>query len=370
MKKGIWWVIGIVVVVIIIISATRNSNTEIGPVKIGAVLPLSGDLASYAESSRNAAIMAIEESGMKDKVNFIIEDDHNCASADGVTAVSKLLNIDKVDALYGPVCSSEVLSVLPITDPKKILIITPAATSKTLTNAGKYMFRTIASDSVRANSLAEYVYSKGFKKAAFINDNSQDTMVQEVSDASDTFAKAGGQVVTKDTFNAKDTDFRTQLLKAKGAGVDVIFVASFYKQFNLIFKQAKNLGLHVQFAALDESVDTKEFFDVGGKDVNGVLVSATVVPTNEASKTFTERYKARFGNAPTMYTAEGYDAMTLLLRAIKAGGTSGDSIKENLLKIGNNYQGASGVITFESNGDVQKPAMIKIAKDGKFVDVQ
>lgn len=339
-------------------------------VTIGAVLPLSGDLAAYGEGAKNAAIMAIEDAGMKDTVKFIVEDDKGCAPVGGVSAAQKLLNVDKVSAIYGPMCSSEALSIAPLTEPLKIPMVIGAATSKTLSGAGNYIFRTIASDSIRAYAVANYAYAKGFKKAAFVFDNSQDALIQEKNDAKEAFTKAGGEAVLEESFGAKDVDFKTQLSKVKSSGADVVFVGAFYKPTALIIKQAREMKMDMQFVGTDESIDIKEFFTVGGNYVEGVIAPAMVKPNTEESKTFGARYKARFGIDATIYTAEGYDAMALLLKAIKAEGLQGDQIKAGLLKVGNNYPGVSGIITFNSNGDVEKPAVVKVAKSGVFEEVK
>lgn len=364
-------IIGGIIVLILIVAMVVNSNKkDNGPIKIGAILPMSGDLASYAEGSRNAAILAIEESGLKNRVEFVVEDDKNCTSAGGVSAAQKLLNVDKANALFGPMCSSEAESVLPITESSKIPLISAAATAKTLSGKGIYFFRTVASNSNNANSLANFIYNKGFKKAAFIFDNSQDAMLQEKNDAKEAFLKNGGTVVYEDSFVTSTSDFKTQLLKAKNSGADVIFIASFYKGLALLLKQAKSLKIETQFVSLDESADVKDFFTIGGNSVEGIYISTASIPTNVESKTFVDKYKARFGINPITYSAESYDAMMLLLKAIKEGGVSGNSIKSNILKIGNNYQGASGVITFSANGDVQKPSVIKVANGGQFIEVK
>jgi branched-chain amino acid transport system substrate-binding protein len=339
-------------------------------ITIGAVLPLSGDYAPYAEGSRNAAIMAIEDARMQDKVKFIVEDDKGCTAVGGVSATQKLLNIDKVNAIYGPMCSSEALAMAPLTEPVKIPMVIGAATSKTLSGAGSYIFRTIASDEVGAYAAANYAYARGYKKAAFVFDNSQDALIQGKNDAKEAFTKAGGETVLEESFGVEDIDFKTQLSKVKNSGADVIFVGASYKPMALMIKQAREMKISIQFVSVNESIDTKEFFTVGGASVEGVIAPALVKPNTEESKTFVVRYKARFGVDATIYAAEGYDAMSLLLKAIKEEGLQGDQIKAGLLKVGNNYPGASGIITFNDKGDVMKPVIVKVVKNGSFEEVK
>lgn len=348
----------------------KKGGQRDGIITIGAVLPMSGDFAPYAEGARNAAIMAIEDAGMRDKVKFIVEDDKGCTPVGGVSATQKLITIDKVDAIYGPMCSSEALAMIPVTEPARIPMVIGAATSKTLSGSGKYVFRTIASDEVGAYAVAKYTYGNGSRKAAFVFDNSQDALIQGKNDAKESFTKAGGETVVEDSFGAKDMDFKTQLVKIKSSGADVVFVGATYKQMALMVKQARAMKIETKFVSVNESVDVKDFFVIGGKDVEGVIAPAMVKPNTEASKTFAERYKARFGVDATIYAAEGYDAMTLLLKAINEEGISGDQIKAGLIKVGNNYPGASGIITFNEKGDVTKPAIVKVANNGVFEEVK
>ena len=149
-----------------------------------------------------------------------------------------------------------------------------------------------------------------------------------------------------------------------------MFVGAFPKTLALIIKQAREMKMSTQFISFDASVDVKEFFVIGGSNVEGVIAPAMVKPNTEEAKSFETRYKARFGVDATIYAAEGYDAMALLLKAIQKEGLRGDQIKAGLLKIGNNYQGASGIITFDSKGDVVKPAVVKVVKNGVFEEVK
>jgi len=365
-------VVGVVVLAVVGGYTVYNKQGGSGEqgIIIGSVLPLTGDLAAYGEGSRNAAIMAIEDAGMKERVRFIVEDDKGCDPVLGVGAVQKLITIDKVSAIYGPLCSSEALSVLPITEAAGIPVVLSGASSKTLTGAGNYVFRTIASDSVRAYAVANYAYVKGFRKAAFVFDNSQDAIIQGKNDAQETFVGAGGESVSEESFGGKDVDFKAQLSKIKSSGADVVFVGAFPKTLALIIKQAREMKMSTQFISFDASVDVKEFFVIGGSNVEGVIAPAMVKPNTEEAKSFETRYKARFGVDATIYAAEGYDAMALLLKAIQKEGLRGDQIKAGLLKIGNNYQGASGIITFDSKGDVVKPAVVKVVKNGVFEEVK
>ncbi len=136
------WVIGVIIVVAIIwFGYSAIKTKEVSSIKIGAILPMTGDLATYGGGIKNAAELAVENSGLKDKIQLVVEDDHSCVPADAVGAAQKLINLDKVNGILGAVCSSAVLSVAPITEKAKLILISPSASSKSVTTAGDYVFR-------------------------------------------------------------------------------------------------------------------------------------------------------------------------------------------------------------------------------------
>lgn len=360
-NKTIYLVIGIIVIIAIIwISISMQGQGEI---KIGVILPLTGDLAPYGEGAKNAITMALEDSGLKNKIELIIEDDLVCDSIEDVSAVNKLIEINKVDAILGPVCSSSVHAVLPITEEAKILVVSPAAESESLSGAGNYFFRTIASDASKSKLSAEFAYNKGYTRTAILFDSSNDAFVYETENFKKVFEELGGEIVKEESFS-DSKDFRTQLTKIKNSNADVVFLSCFPEETSLAINQMTELGISLPIIGTEASESLLSL----GKDVpEGFAFPTTIAPTNEKHLEFNEKYKTRFGKDAMLYTTESYDAAFLLIKAIEKSDKTTESIKENLYSLGQDYQGVSGVITFEENGNVIKPVIMKIFKDGQFV---
>lgn len=90
---------------------TKNTSVRTNSLKIGAVLPLTGrGLTPYGESARNAILLAIENSGNKDKVTLVVEDDKGCQSKEAVSSVRKLIDVDRVQVIIGAMCTSPTLA--------------------------------------------------------------------------------------------------------------------------------------------------------------------------------------------------------------------------------------------------------------------
>lgn len=341
-----------------------------GAIKIGAVLPLTGEIATYAEGIKNAIDLAVVDSGFKDRIQLTIEDDHACTSADAVSATRKLIDLDKVQAIIGPMCSGVALAIAPITEQNKTVLISPSATAKEVTNAGTYVFRTIASDADKSIAVATYAYGKDLKKAALIFDSAVDATVSQKDDVKKAFTGAGGAITTEQSFISGAKDFRSQLTAIKNGNPDVLFIGALPETLGMIVKQARTLGVTATFVSTDTSGGTQPVIDIAGSSAEGIIFPFATTPTNTEYTNFINEYKAKYGKEPSAYAAEGYDAAMILIKAIAASNGTADSIKDQLFKIGNNYAGASGVITFDKNGDVQKPTVIKTIKDGKAVEVK
>lgn len=305
-------------------------------------------------------------------MKVIFEDDQGCTPADAASAAQKLVSIDKVKSIVGAFCSGSSLAILPITDPNKVIIISPSATSKNLTGKGHYFFRTIASDVDRSKAIAKYAYDKGYKKGAVLFSTSQDALVSQKDDVEKTFTSLGGQIVDEESYvSSSETDFRSQLTKIWSTKPNVIFLGTTPVTLALILKQAKSLGITSVFIATDTSDGSQQVVDLAGKFADGLVFPFDPTPSGKEYANFIAAYKAKYGQAPLAYAAEGYDATTLLIKAILASknGTS-DDVKSQLLRIGQGYNGASGVISFTTNGDVQKPEAIMMFKDGKPVKAE
>ncbi len=372
MSKTTKIVIGAIIAIIVIGGiwyVAAKQPKQFGNIKIGVVLPLSGDIAIYGDSVKNAVLLAVENSGIKDKVQLVIEDDNSCDKNSDVSIAQKFVNIDKVNAVIGPMCSSATLATLPVTDPAKIIMVSPTSTSKIITKSGyNFFFRTMESDSAKAILAANFAYGKGYRKAALIFDIANDSFLQQKQDIKETFTAAGGAIVEEESFRTKDVDFRSQLTKIKNSGADIVIVGGFPTESALVIKQARELGINLQIMGAGAETGTPELITLAGSAAEGFIFPTSEASTNKEHSDFINAYKAKFGEDPQGYgSAEGYDAAMLLVKAIQNSDGTGESIKDNFYNLGQNYMGASGTITFDNNGDVKKPMLMNIVKNGQFV---
>lgn len=362
-------VIVIVIVIVVIIGiwygVSRKPKEEV--IKIGAILSLTGDLSKYGEGVKNAINMAIEDSELTERSILIIEDDHSCVPKDSVSAAHKLIDIDKVDVIIGPLCSSSTLSVAPIAEENRTILISPSATSSSITTAGDYIFRTIISDKLKSIKVAEFAYAKNYKKGGLLHNIANDSFVQQREDVREAFTGLGGGIVVEESFQTQETDFRSQLTKIKNSDTEIVFFAAWPKEIGLFLKQAKEMGIDLPFISADAVTEDPDVIEIGGEAAEGVLYAFHTTPENKEYRDFVAVYKEKFGEEPPAYCAEAYDAVILAIQAIKENDGTKEGRKNKLYQVGQNYVGASGEITFDENGDVSKPFIIKAIKNGQFV---
>ena len=248
-------------------------------------------------------------------------------------------------------------------------MITPSATQPDITDIGDYIWRICMTDAVQGKGLADYsVTTLGKKNIAIMYDNSDygrglaDAFEQGVTDA-------GGTVVEKQQYSTGDTDFKAQLTKIKAAGPELLFLSGYYPEGSKIAQQAKELGLDVQMLGSD-GYASDELPKLGGAAVEGMLVSTffDYSKSDPAVQKFVEAYKAKYKGAnPDWFVANSYDVVMLAAKAAElAGKNDRTAINDALSKVGT-YEGVSGPITFDENGDVIKPLSIVVVKGGQLV---
>jgi branched-chain amino acid transport system substrate-binding protein len=87
--------------------------------------------------------------------------------------------------------------------------------------------------------------------------------------------------------------------------------------------------------------------------------------TDPKAKAFIESFTKKFNTPPDIWAAFAYDAMNLMIDAIKTGGESREKVFNYMTSV-KDWMGATGNTTFDANGDVLKPPLKLIVKDGKF----
>jgi len=367
--------IGIIVVLIVIVATvvyivtTRDKDQAI---RIGAALPLTGDGAEYGNNARKAIALAVEEINADGGINgqrvIVLYEDTRLQPKDAVSAVMKLITVDRVKVLIGPMSSAEVEAVLPICERNDIILVSPSATDHNLSGKSKYFFRTIASDTYEGKVMAEFAFKqKSYKSVAiFYIESAGPFGVCEAFQHE--FIKLGGQVPTVEKAQQNSTDLRAQLARIKDRGADALFFAGFAAETATMLIQAKELTLAIPILA-HQTAEAPEVRELAGPAAEGVVFASGTIDPQRGSQSVREfyiRFKKRYDIDPQNYAPNAYDALMVVVKAIEAQGSDTVSIRKGLMEI-RDYDGATGILTFEPTGDVVLPMKVMVIRDGKIV---
>lgn len=369
MKKVILVIFTIFLVFLV---SACNAKTQQADITLGVLTTLSGDYANVLKGVPKAVEYAIEDfqkihPGLKMKI--VYEDDRSCDKVHATTAAQKLINIDNVQGIVGITCSSMMLAIGPIAQENHVLLMSGAASSKEISELGDFNFRTYASDSVRSKAIADVIKLRNYKNVYYVHDNTNDAQVTAIEDIQ-SFLGEKKEDIKKKTFsvNTQDHDFRTILTKMQGNKADAI-VTGFNApaQTEAFIKQVQEFGITVPLFAPTETIQIKETLDTLQKN-ELIFALFSFDEENPKYQALVSRYKAETGEeTPPLFLAENYDGTMIVLEALYQAKGDVEKARELMHVIGNNYPGASGRITFDENGDVNKPAALMTVKERAFI---
>lgn len=299
-------------------------------VKIAILAPLSGDVATFGQSTRNGAMMAIEEwnakGGLLGNPIEVVVEDSQCSAEAAVSAAYKVIDQDGAKFIIGEVCSSASIPISEIAMAKGVLQISPTSTNPAVTvdakgNTKSLIFRACFIDPFQGTAAAKFALENlHAKTAAVFLDQGNDYVRGLAEYFIAAFEAGGGQVLVKETYTGDDQDFSAIISKAKDANPDILYLPDYYSTVNVIAAQAREKGMTAIFMGGDgwDSPDLDEAALEGGYFTNHYSPED---PRPEVQD-FVKKYQAKYGSVPDALATLAYDAATVLLKGIEQAGTA------------------------------------------------
>jgi len=342
------------------------------PIRIGHFASLTGDTATFGQSTDRGIRMAIEEinarGGALGRPLELISEDDRSITEEARTAAQKLLQRDQVTALLGEVASSRSLAAAPEAQRAGIPMISPASTNPKVTEVGSYVFRTCFIDPFQGAVMARFAREElKAKRVAILFDFKQDYSVGLADFFRKTFTELGGEIVADERYTSGDIEFRAQLTTIRAASPDAVFVPGYYTEVGLIAKQARELGLTVPLLGGD-GWDSAKTLEIGGSAVEGYYFSNHYAADSDSPKVqdFVKRYRDKHGEAPDAMAALGYDAAGILADAlVRAGDVQGAKLRDAIAAT-RDYDGVTGKISIDENRNARKDAVVLKIEGGRF----
>lgn len=368
-KRG-WTAVAIAILVLLVAIIFWRLSSDKRTPTVGAILPLTGEVATYGIPVKQGIDLALEtvnaEGGVQGRPVAVIYEDDKGNPNDGVAAARKLISVDKVHVIIGAVPSSVTLAIAPIAEQSRVDLLSPASSSPKITNAGDYIFRNYPSDELEGKLVATFAFSHGYKSAALVTiSNDYGNGLRGIF--KQTYTGLGGTIPLDEIYSEGTQDFRTILSKIKSTNPDCVFIVGYGQELGTLVRQARELGMKQQFLSTVNFYD-KQSLSTGGSAVEGVIFTSPVFDpesNNPTVKAFVDAYRKKYSKDPDVWSAHGYDALLLVVKAMREKGLSSDDIKEGLYSI-KDFPGVSGRTTFDSNGDVIKDARFLTVKNGQF----
>jgi len=382
-SKLLYQVFSLATVMAFLLTACAGAAGNV--IKIGLNIELTGDKPKVGEQSKFAAEMFAEEfnaagglelGGKKYTLELVIED--NNATGDGaVAAANKLITQDNVLVMIGPNPSNAAVPAGEVADNLKTPMISPWSTNPNTTLNRPYVFRAPFLDPFQGPVVANFA-SKQFNatKACVLFDVASD-YPKGLADNFKTAWEAlhgAGSVVAFESFTTGDQDFSAQLTKIKSAGCEILFTPQYYQEVPLIVSQAKDLGITMPIVGSDSWGDP-QLIELCGADCEGYFFSTHYVASGAtgATKDFIDKYNAKYGYIPGDVAALTWDSMLLTVQALKnCSKITGnlqedrDCIRQGMASI-KDFEGITGKMTFDEQGDPIKCAVIVQIQNGEFI---
>ncbi|HOT91772.1 MAG TPA: ABC transporter substrate-binding protein [Anaerolineae bacterium] len=347
-----------------------------GTIKVAILAPMSGDVATFGQSTRDGAMLAVEEwnanGGIDGKKIEVVVEDSQCDAEAAVSAANKVIDQDGVKFIIGEVCSKASIPISEIATAKKVLQISPTSTNPAVTvgesGTKPTIFRACFIDPFQGKVGAKFALEKlGAKTAAVFLDQGNDYVRGLAEVFIKEFEAGGGKVVVKETYTSDDSDFSAILTKVKDANPDVLYLPDYYSTVNLIAAQAKEKGI----TAVMLGGDGWDSSDLDRKAVDGGYFTNhfSDQDSRKVVQDFVSKYKAKYGSAPDALAALAYDAANILFQGIDKTGKADPVAVAKTLETGK-FDVVSGSVSYDTSHNPVKAAVVLQVKDGavNYVD--
>ena len=347
MKKYIWAIIIIIVIILVTIGVNQNpKKTTDNPIKIGAVISLTGPAAFWSESAKNAAEIAVSEinsaGGVKGRPLQIIYEDSQTNPAKGVSSFQKLVSVDKVDVIMADVWAFLANPLVPLSETNKIITISPTVMDNSVEGTSTYFFTMGHTTSSLKGAIEKFFDVNPSAKTVGIICVNANTWGRAFTKMYEDVAKEKGKSIILESCSNDNNvpDYRLEAAKIKEAKPDLILIDGWGDK---AVKAIRNLGVNSPIIADSNLVDGFENSgSVSLEQLNNVFVIDW-----RPNQDFSLKYKAKYGKYPVLEAQNSYEMIRSIAKAYENNPTN---LLEGLKKV--KYESVDGNIDFTSGSNI------------------
>lgn len=350
-----FWIILIALPLVTTLSC-RDTTTSRKDLQIGAIMALTGDVASYGVRVKDGVDLAVErinaDGGVRGRKLQILYEDNQGDPTEAVSAFEKLAQVDKVPLVIGPMLSTESLATAPVAERAKVVQLSTLPGTIKLRDAGDFVFRLFPSDEFQGKYLADKAIDTfGSRRAAIIYlDNAYGRGIRDVVSAR--YEERGGMIVTQEAVAEGEVNFTSHVTLLRRAEPDLVFGLMYYNEGAQFLVQADQQGLEVPVLGGDAWFGP--IAEIAGPSLRLLTFSSVAFgpafATDAPMSEFITLFRDKYGRTPDSYNATGYDAVIAVSKAIEAAeSTAAADIRDALYQL--EFRGALGTVKFDQNGD-------------------
>ena len=385
------------------VAAAEQVVEEQEALKIGFLADFSGPLAEFGPVTQTGVQLAIDHinaaGGVFGQDIILVTGDTQVDPTQGVEEARRLVEVEGVHAIVGPLSSTVTLAVSEsVTRDAGVPVISPSATSPALSAAddGGFLFRSTISDAAQGVILADLAADEGYDNVAvmFIND----AYGQGLADA---FEAAFGGTVTKSSFEDGQASYLAELQSVAGDGAQVLVAVGFPTQAQVFIREALENDIFDQFLFVDGTKSQELIDAIGGEFLGGSKGTAPGSgPGTPSAAAWDAAYLEVHDELPVLpFVREAYDGtIAIALAAQLAGSTDGTAIRDALVRVASpggvtiipgaasiasglssvsngddvNYEGAATSLDWDAAGDVTSGFVViwQYTADGEIEDLE
>lgn len=372
---------------------TSSTTSDGEGLKLGTLVPTTGDLSSIGQNMPVAVELAVDTinacNGVNDNPVTLISEDSQTDPSAGITGMTKLTEVDGVAGVVGAFASSVSGAAVDVAVRNNVMLVSPGSTSPIFTERAEngefngYWARTAPPDTYQAQALAALAQKQGFTDVSTVAINN-DYGVGFEREFVQAFEQSGGKIVDKASPVRYDPKAPTLDSEAKAAfegNPDAVAAVLYAETGSVLLKSAFEQGLSEGVTVLlTDGVYSEDFVRQVGQTEDGTSIISGALGTvpganGDALSDFTALWKEQTGEEVTAFVPHSWDAAVLMMLAAEAGdANTGEAIRDNILEVANapgtevtdpceamelvrngeeiNYQGASGNVDIDGNGDV------------------
>jgi len=325
-------------------------------VKLAFAGPTTGPLTQYGDMVKEGIYTAVERinaaGGVNGKQIEVVEVDDGCEAKQGPIAANRVVN-EGIGFVVGHVCSGASIAAADIYDNEGVVMISPSATSPSLTDDKNYefIFRTIGRDDQQGPAAAQFIIDRVKPvKVAVIHDK-QSYGQGIAASVRETLLAAGVDVPYYEGINAGDSDYSSVITRLRSEGIDFVYYGGYHPEMGLLMRQAREQGLTARFMG-PEGAGNPDINAIAGDAVEGMLLT---LPANfadhpdnaEIVKAFTDKQR----NASGAFQLSAYTAVQVIAESM-AGVGSADAEKVAKYLHANTFQTPIGLVSWNAQGDL------------------